>query len=503
MSVHLKLEPGKLTALRQIDPRLVSYNIEMTEVTGGTFWKAYSPEVVAGTKKFEGVKSMSDTMSLMQYYPPIDSTNPRLRKLAKELGSAWVRVSGTWSTKTYYDFDGKAGGVSPAGYQNLLTKAQWLALLDFVKAVDGKLMISVANCQGLHSAGEPWNPSQAEQIFALSKEQGVPIEAAEFMNEPNMLAYSGAPDGYTAADYARDQDAFFAWVRANYPECLLVGPCGVDGEIGPTAEDSAPVAGGGIGDIMPGNATTDELMQGTKEPLDVYSYHYYNGVSERLEAIMPSMHWQPEQAHTEAYLAVAGNSARHSAPKRDQYCPGGQMWVTESGDAGGGGCTWASTYLDVLRTLNELGEFASITDGVIFHNTLASSDYGYLQHGSFEPRPNYFAVLLWNRLMGSTVYDAGQRCEGAHIYAHSRKDGKPGAVYLIINNSITQATTVTLPCDALRYTLSAPTLRSKVMQLNGKDLLLGENDTLPALDPVPQPAGTLELAPASCTFLVV
>lgn len=33
------------------------------------------------------------------------------------------------------------------------------------------------------------------------------------------------------------------------------------------------------------------------------------------------------------------------------------MWVTESGDAGGGGDTWASTYLDVIRTLNEAGGF--------------------------------------------------------------------------------------------------------------------------------------------------
>ena len=64
------------------------------------------------------------------------------------------------------------------------------------------------------------------------------------------------------------------------------------------------------------------------------------------------------------------------------------MWVTESGDAGDGGNTWASTYLDVLRTLNELGGFAAITNGVIFHNTLASSDYSFLASEVFDPRPN-------------------------------------------------------------------------------------------------------------------
>jgi hypothetical protein len=158
-------------------------------------------------------------------------------------------------------------------------------------------------------------------------------------------------------------------------------------------------------------------------------------------------HWPYEAILTEQYLGVAGHCARQYVPKRDKYVPGGQMWVTESGDAGCGGNTWASTYADVPRTLNELGEFATVTDGIIFHNTLASSDYGYLKHGTFLPRPNYFAVLLWNRIMGTTVYDAGEREEGAHVYAHSRRDGKDGVAYLVVNNS-DEATTVELPKEA-------------------------------------------------------
>mgnify|MGYP000706592653 CR=1 FL=1 len=40
---------------------------------------------------------------LMQVYAPINLYDEKLRKLAKELGPVWVRVSGTWATKTYYD----------------------------------------------------------------------------------------------------------------------------------------------------------------------------------------------------------------------------------------------------------------------------------------------------------------------------------------------------------------------------------------------------------------
>ncbi len=508
MAQFVKLHPDTLKALREVNPRLMSYNVEFAEVTGGTFWKAYTPGQVAGTEEFyvepsaDGIASMYK--DLMQVYPPIDLYNEKLRKLAKNLGPAWVRVSGTWATKTYYDFDGTTNGNVPEGYLNVLTKEQWIGVLDFVKEIGAKLMISMANCPGLHSAEEPWNPSEAEKIFGLSKEYGVPISAAEFANEPNMLEETGFPKGYTAADYRRDQDLFFKWLRENYPDCICVGPSSV-GE-GLTLGMDGEGKSGGVEQLVGENCSTADLLEGTTEPLDVFSYHYYNGVSERLASVMPQGHWQAEEANTESYLDVALNCARVYVPTRDKYCPGGEMWVTESGDAGGGGDTWASTYLDVFRTLNELGGFATITNGVIFHNTLASSDYGFLARQVFDPRPNYFAVLLWNRLMGTTVYDTAEPIrEGAHVFAHSRKDGKEGVVYLVINNSLTETTTVELPKDAERYTLAGEkgNVRATVMTLNDKPLVLGENNSLPELAPVTQKSGTVELAPATCTFFVI
>ena len=495
---HITLSFGDLETIRTVNPRLMSYNVEMTEVTGGTFWKAYTPGQIAGTESFPPIASAAEMANLMQWYDPIDTTNPRLIKLAKELGPVWVRVSGTWATKTYYDFDGTG---MPEGYQSSMTRQQWVNLINFVDTVGGKLLISVANCDGLHSAEEPWNPSEAEKIFALSKELGHPIDAVEFTNEPNILQTTGFPVGYTAEHFRRDQDLFHRWVRANYPDTVVVGPCTIDAMNGVSAGDKSAA---GVGAAFGTNLTTDELMEGCTEKLDVFSYHYYNGISERLASMMPTMHWQPEEATSEAYLSMAGVCARSASVSRDKYVPGGEMWVTESGDAGGGGDTWASTYLDVLRTLNELGEFSTITDGVIFHNTLASSDYGFLQHGTFEPRPNYFAVLLWQQLMGTTVYNSKIAIqEGAHVFCHSRKDGQDGCVYLVINNALDKATTVDLPKEAVAYALNGRDgIRSRVMTLNGRDLVLGENDELPDLSGETV-SGTVEVAPGSCTFFVL
>ncbi|MCD8159700.1 MAG: beta-glucuronidase [Clostridiales bacterium] len=506
MAEFVKLSPDTLQALREGNPMMMSYNVEFAEVTGGTFWKAYTPGQVAGTEEFyveptaEGIAAMYK--DLMQVYPPIDLYNEKLRALAKELGPVWMRVSGTWATKTYYDFDGTTNGKVPEGYLNVLMKEQWIGVLDFVKAVGAKLIVSVANCPGLHSADEPWNPSEAEKLFGLSKEYGVPINAAEFTNEPNMMEDTGFPAGYTPADYRRDQDLFFKWLDENYPDCIKVGPS----DTGGANVSFGKTSGGGVEQIVSETCTCDELMDGTTVPLDVFSYHYYNGLSERLATLSPSGHWSPDEAISEEYLDAAPSFARTYAPLRDKYVPGAEMWVTESGDVGGGGDTWASTFLDVFRTLNELGGFSAITSGVIFHNTLASSDYGFLARQVFDPRPNYFAVLLWNRLMGTTVYDTGEPIrEGAHVYAHSRKDGQDGVVYLVINNSRTEATTVELPRDAQRYTLAGEggNIRATVMTLNGKPLVLGEGNTLPEMAPEAQAAGTVQVAPGTCTFFVL
>ena len=152
----------------------------MTEVTGGTFWKAYTPGQIEGTEDFPPIRGIQDAAAiadLMQYYPPIDLYNKRLRALARELGPAWIRVSGSWATKTYYDLDDMTNGKAPDGYASVLTKEQWIGVLDFVKAVGGRLLISVSNCVGDHPDGGPLDLTQAKKIFDFSHQYGVEIDA--------------------------------------------------------------------------------------------------------------------------------------------------------------------------------------------------------------------------------------------------------------------------------------------------------------------------------------
>lgn len=107
--------------------------------------------------------------------------------------------------------------------------------------------------------------------------------------------------------------------------------------------------------------------------------------------------------------------------------------------------------------------------------------------------------------MGETVYDSGEAIrEGAHVFAHSRKDGKEGIAYLVINNSKTETTTVELPKEGKVYRLNGNgDMRSPLMYLNGKALVLGENDELPVMEGEITPAGTMEIAPGECVFITI
>lgn len=376
--VKITLRPENLKKIREMDARITSYNVEMTELTGGIFWKPYTPEQITGTEKFPFFDNMDDLMGLMKTmlapFPPIDLQEPKIRALARALGPCVIRYSGTWATRTYYDFDGHTGGKAPEGFESVLNRQQWDAALDFAKAVNAEILVSVANCKGVHQNGQgKWLPEQAELLWNYTESRGMKISYAEFMNEPNLINNMGLPDGYGAAEFARDHDLFARWLKENHPDCWLVGHC---------AADNPRINAAAVGQI----ASDDILKRLTIYP-DIFSYHSYAGISERGRYF--GHHFEESEITGEEYLGVTMEDMSYAISLRDRYIPGADIWATESGDAGCGGNTWASTYVEAIRYLDEIARFAARSKGIVFHNTLASSDYGFLDRQTHLPRPQY------------------------------------------------------------------------------------------------------------------
>ena len=178
------------------------------------------------------------------------------------------------------------------------------------------------------------------------------------------------------------------------------------------------------------------------------------------------------------------------------------MWLTETAETACGGNPWASTFLDTFRYLDQLGRLAKAGVQMVAHNTLAASDYGLLDERTLRPRPNYWAALLWRRLMGTIVLDAGVH-KGMHLYAHCRRGARRAVTLLAINTDRTAAAALRLPVSSERYTLSADDLQSVDVKLNGTALELGPNDELPQFAAVTSPPDSVEIAPSTITFLTV
>jgi hypothetical protein len=459
------ITPASMARIGTVDERFQSYNVEMVEVTGGEFWKPYGSGRSAGPS------------GLYEYRRPIDLTNPRLRKLAAALAPAYLRVSGSWANATYFADSESTPSAPPSGFNGILSRRQWRGVVDFSQAVGAQIVTSFAVSQGTRDAAGVWLPDQARGFLTYSTSVGGRIAAAEFINEPNLAVFGGAPAGDDAAAYARDFKAFRSLVKENFPEILLLGP----GTVGEAASASDMLAASGPGS------------------LDGISYHHYGTLSERCRGASA-----PEEALSEEWLSRTDQTLAFYRSLRDKFEPGKPIWLTETAEAACGGNRWDATFLDTFRYLDQLGRLAKAGVQVVMHNTLAASDYGLLNEKTLEPRPNYWGALLWRGLMGSVVLDPDVPMQaGLHVYAHCQRGTRGGVSLLILNVDRSAPHTLTLPMASERHTLDAASLRDTIVRLNGLPLRVGPEGDVSRIASVRTPAGALTFAPASITFLAV
>jgi heparanase 1 len=487
----VKIDPDHMARLGSVDPRYLSYNVEMVEVTGGRFWRPYASLARAADEGKPPVTVQAgDASALYEYRPPLDLNNPRVRRLAAALGPAYIRVSGTWANSTWFQNDDQPALTKPPeGFRSVLTRPEWKGVIDFAQAADARLVTSFAISPGTRNAEGVWQPEQAQAFLDYTRAAGGSIAAAEYMNEPNFPSAGGAPPGYDAAEYGRDAKIFGAFLHKQSPQTIFLGPGSV---------------GEGVS-LMPAGAHmpqiaflhSEDLLQATGPVFDAFSYHFYGAVSHRCGKMEIS------QALSADWLDRTDTAEAFYAGLRDRYLPGKAMWLTETGEAACGGDPFAAQFADTFRFLNQLGTLAQKGVQVVMRNTLDASDYGLLAEGTFEPRPDYWAALLWKRLMGPVVLDPHPSAEDSalRIYAQCMNGRRGGITVLVMNTDTTKEHTLAIPAFASRYTLTADSLSSGTALLNGHALHAGADGSLPQIAGEPVQAGTFRLAPASITFL--
>lgn len=481
-----RLDVENMPLVRTIDERYMSFQIGMSHLTGGETWSTYDES------KQEGEAEQVDNFkAVREARAPTDLSNPRLRTLTAALGPLYIRYGGTTTNSVYFQNNDKPRlEKPPEGYHWILTRESWKGALEFADAMDAKVVTGFTVSEGVRDESGAWTPAHAAPWMAYTRSIGGEIYAAELFNEPNAREPGRTEEGESAEEFARDFAAFSAFMAEAAPDVKLGGP-GV-------ATLGIPVPIPSLEQVTPEQYMTTE----PRPDFDIVTYHFYGAVAERCVPPDSPAGITAEQAITEEWLARPDQQFQRHKALRDKYAPGAPIWLTETGTASCGGTRWQPTFLETFRFLDTHARLAKQGLDAIFTHALISGSNGVIDEKTFMPNADYWAALMWRRLMGTKVLDAGPNQPGLHFYAHCQR-GNPGGVTVLAINLQKSSETVGFSGPVDFYALTAPELQSRTVLLNDRALELGVDDSLPEILPKRVKGGRVELAPTSVNFIAL
>jgi len=479
------LKPGSLPLVRTMDERFQSFQLGFSHLTGGDTWVSYDKLSEQAVKERAYTGSVS---AVREPRAPTDLSNPRFRKLVSALSPLYIRYGGTTTNTVYFqDNDEPKLEQAPPGYKAVLTRRRWREALDFAKAVDAKIYTGFSVGHGVRDKNGTWTPVHAKAWLDYNRSIGGEIYAAELFNEPNMEGHSERLGNYTAADFARDYAVFSSFMAQTDPRIKLVGPSDVE-------------TGGGS---MAGLPSTEDYLAASPNPrFDVLSYHYYPAIAERCAGPDSPRGIKMESALSAEYLARQDAPFQARKRLRDRFAPGAPIWNTETGGAACGGTRWQTTFLDTFRFIDTQARLAKQGMDAIFTHAILSGSNGVIDEKTFTPNANYWAALLWRKLVGTQVLDAGEIKPGLHVYAHCLRGTRGGVTVMAVNLTPERAQ-LSGAGQVELYSLTSAELTARTVHLNGRPLVLGANDELPAITPIRLGGDRVELPGHSVNFLAI
>ncbi len=338
-----------------------------------------------------------------------------------------------------------------------------------------------------------WDPGPARALLGRAAERRDPVAGWALGNEPNyfVVNHGGpAPD-----QLARDTRVFAELVHELAPGSLVLGPAAA---YWPTH-----------GEMLP---AMEAVLAGAGDQLDVVTWHYYPQQSERCTVHL--VRASAERALTDAFLDDVHRHHDTVRHLRDRYAPQAQVWLQETGNAQCGGQPGLS---DTVRAgfwwVNELGRVARDGSSAVVRWNLSGASYGLLAEPDLAPNPDWWLGVLWRRTMpevvlATRVVDArGDDLCSFDAFAHRSADRhrlgltivnrRSGPVTLELDGPGTDAPSIRA------RTLTARDLSDRVWLLDGVELRLEGDGTLPDLDGVALGSSSLAVPPPSITFVAI
>lgn len=417
--------------------------------------------------------------------PYVNLTSEKLYTLAKGLSPAFLRVGGTSEDFLIYD-DSKDFQT----FQNFSNFTISHADLDKIHLLSSKADWDVMFGLNVFLRGKDgsWNASNAKEIMQYVADHGYHF-GWELGNEPNLFKKfnkSISPEELTAD---------FTTLR----EILKSNPGFGNFLVGPDVTCILNHSKSGI--------YLESFFTLAKDVIDAVTWHQYyvNG-----RTCSEKDFYNPEVLDYFLHEVSEANSIL------DGIKSGFSRWLGETSSAYGGGASGLSDrYVAGFMWLDKLGLAARFKHEVVVRQTFVKGNYSLLDD-DLDPNPDYWLSLLHKRLVGEKVLDVSGQTEEkrkVRVYAHCSSSQYPlGSVTLLALNVLLDTPVVLKlngelkgkDVDVYLLTPENGDLLTKTVRLNGKDLKLVDDRTLPDLAPKSVPGDEpLNLPPLTFGFYVI
>jgi len=547
-------------AVAEVDERYLSVCLDLGQVAEPTrFWNPDGSGEVVGL-------------------PSFDFERRKVLNMTRALAPAFLRIGGTEADRAFYALEPSDSTTPPAPFRSILTAKHVDAIGGFAQAVGFDVCFTLNAGHGARGAGGEWESGQARRLMRYVRQRKYPFSVFELGNEPNAwpLFHNGLL--VQPEDYARDAREL---CRARDDECPAAKVAGPSCAFWPSLGEVSAFVLWPPRRIATISKFTARVLA-AEPGLDIVTWHYYPGLSTRsalakhrtaavqaaaaavavfaaaaaaaaagggalpppwltalgalaaLASALAALLWRVvrpvsfQALRDPAFLDTAAewaarvgemcDTAFHETVPRDNATPP-SVWLGETGSAQVGGEPGVSgRWGSALWWLDQLGLLALRGQRVQCRQTLLGSDYGLIDATSLEGTPDFWASVLWKRLMGPQVLAV--RAAGAprtlRLYCHrpprallggpmSTFIGAPPSArrtFLAINLGRDRAE-IDLSAPARVWLLEAASDDASTVSINGKAAATRPDGTVPDFPGVPVDATPLVVPPGAALFALV
>jgi heparanase len=454
----------------------LSFAIDLAQIIGKDWWDKSKRKILGLSGNAKQDK--------------FDFNNIALRKLTKKLAPAILRIGGSKSDEVYYQI--KENDETPPdilkGYKDVLSCSDIDSIINFTKYCNLKLFFTLNAGSGPRYKKNINFENTFNLIDYLQKKRA-DILGYEFGNELNSFILRGLKNRISGKRYAKEFDILNKEIKQRDKKILLSG---CSGAYWPK-----------VGEIL---GVTKPFLRSTENDVDIISWHYYPQQSSRAP-----VHTRKAKVNTllnPKNLNEVLKWNKKIMKLKKKYSSSSQIWMTETGHAQCGGEPEISdTFISSFWWLDQLGLLAKNECKVIVRQTLTGGDYGLIDYDTMNPNPDYWATILWKKLMGNEVYETTYKKTKSNlrVYAHKTKNEVKKITFLFINlNKKKKKKIVFDDTNSEKkeiYEITANSLISKEVYLNEQELKIKES-IIPEIKPKIVSTNKIEIKPLSYLFIV-